>query len=775
MTGNQERFQQAMKQGNSAAWDQSWDRAIIFYRQALEEIPDQPNALSNLGLAYYELQNYKEAMKVYQRAAEVSPQDPVPCEKVAELLEKLGKPDQAAEVFMKAAELYAKLRDTQKAMDTWNRVVRIKPEHLMAHSRLGLVYERVGQKEQAVNEYLAMASILQSRGDPGKAIQAVTHALQVLPKSAKAAQALDLLRLGRQLPRLSRPASASDKLVMEPIRQLGPQKSPGQTKNFQNPIDDARQRALSQLAGLLFDQSEEDSNPAARRGLEAIVQGAVQAVSSGPRQYDRTQIMLHLSQAVDLQSHGEDEQASEELGRAMNAGLSHAAAYYDLGFLYLKSEKYEDGIGLLQRAMGHPDFAVASHLLLGQAYHKLDHLQEAATEFLEALKLADAQMVPADQAEELRQLYDPLIEVQDQQTAEYHRQVCQNISEMLVKPNWQENLLRARQQLPRQPAGSPPVPLAEILTESRGGKVVESITKIHQLARAGYHRAAMEEAFYALQHAPTYLPLHTFIGELLLQQDRVQNAVEKFNVVAQSYSSRGEPRRAIEIYRKIVDLAPMDMQSRESLISQLLAMGQPDAAVLEYMNLADVYYSQADLASARKTYMEAMRMAQQSNVDRAVKVKILHRVADIDMQSLDWRKALRIYEQIRSLQPGDEKSRTSIIELNFRLGQSLPAITELDDYLSFLISSKQKDQAILFLENIAAENPKVPQVHRRLAELYRQVGRVSDAVNELDTVGDQLITAGDKPGAIEAIMAILSLNPPNAAEYQRLLARIKGV
>ena len=83
-------FQQAMNQGHSAAWDQLWDRAAGFYRQALDEFPDNPQALTSLGLALIELQEYDEALRCYQKAAKGLPDDPLPLEKIAQLCERMG-------------------------------------------------------------------------------------------------------------------------------------------------------------------------------------------------------------------------------------------------------------------------------------------------------------------------------------------------------------------------------------------------------------------------------------------------------------------------------------------------------------------------------------------------------------------------------------------------------------------------------------------------------------------------------------------------------------
>jgi tetratricopeptide (TPR) repeat protein len=91
MAGSEENFNKAMNKGHSAAWDQQWDKAAQAYQQALDEFPDHPKALANLGLALFELQRYEESLQVYQRALKISPEDPTPLEKTARLSERLGR------------------------------------------------------------------------------------------------------------------------------------------------------------------------------------------------------------------------------------------------------------------------------------------------------------------------------------------------------------------------------------------------------------------------------------------------------------------------------------------------------------------------------------------------------------------------------------------------------------------------------------------------------------------------------------------------------------
>jgi two-component SAPR family response regulator len=94
------------------------------------------------------------------------------------------------------------------------------------------------------------------------------------------------------------------------------------------------------------------------------------------------------------------------------------------------------------------------------------------------------------------------------------------------------------------------------------------------MARAGKLRSAMDEAFQAITYSPTYLPLHALMGDLLVRENHTEEAIAKFNVVAQAYSVRGEAVQATKILKRVIQLAPMDMNVRKKLIDQLVARGQ---------------------------------------------------------------------------------------------------------------------------------------------------------------------------------------------------------
>jgi tetratricopeptide (TPR) repeat protein len=774
MADRQDAFQQAMNQGHSAAWDQNWDRAAAAYRQALQISPEDPHALTSLGLALIELQDHEEALGCYQKAAKVMPEDPLPLEKIAQLCERMGNLDLAAQASLRAAELYLKNRDVQKAIENWERVTRLNPENAQAHSRLAMVYERLGENSKAVNEYLAAASALQASGNLEKTRQAIEQALKVNPASQEAQNFLSLVKDFKPLPKPARPRGGTAPLRMSQVRQLQAPQSSEQPE--QDPVSQACQKALTILAGMLFEIEEESSEPEAaapsgRKGLQALVT-SVSGVFTRPQ--DRPRMLLHLSQVVDLQTHGEYAQAADELQHALDLGLDHPAVSFDLGYLYAQVGRIESAVRHLQNAVNNADFALGSRILLGDTFRKKGMLREASFEYLQALKLADVQIAPIGKAEELSQLYELLIEShRNQKDRKIQERICENVHEMLARADWREQLRRARQQMPGYGEKGPLIPLAEVLTEARSGQVIESVSVIYNLMKKELYHSAMEEAYHALQQTPTYLPLHSLMGEMLVKSGDIEGAVAKYQVVSRSYGARGEMQQAIQYSRKVVELSPTDLASRNRLIEQLIAFGQVENAIDEFVQLAEVYYSMADLAMARKTFMEAFKAAQQASVDRTTKAKLLHRIADIDVQSLDWRQALRILEQIRTLQPEDQEARLQIIHLSFRLGQEQQALAELDNYMAYLTSSGQTQVLLSFMAGMVDEYPQSIPVRRRLVDAFVNTGQVEEAISQLDEIGEALLQSGDRAGAIQAVETIISLSPPNKQEYVALLGQLR--
>ncbi|HUH97852.1 MAG TPA: tetratricopeptide repeat protein [Anaerolineales bacterium] len=759
-----------MNEGHSAAWDQDWKKAAAAYRRALQEFPDQPKALNSLGLALYQLGELDESLRMYQRVAQLAPADPASFEKAAQISERLGDLNTAVDSFARAAEKFFDHREVDKAIENWARITSLQPDHLGAHSWLAKVHERLGHTPQAVTEYLAIASILQRSGKPEEAQQLVTKSLQLAPQSPEARQAQALLRAGQLLPKPIRPRGGTAPISMAKVKQLETTQPTHHAASGLDPVAEASQKALTKLAEVLFDYSDEAPSAQERRGLSAIMKGTGQL---SLQQAEQTKVVLHLGQAIDAQTKQQDSLAADELDHALEAGFTHPALYFNLGYLRSKSERLESAVRHLTHSVKHHDYALGSRLLLGEILFKKGQVKPAALEYLEALRLADSTTVSAEESDAINQLYEPLVESQQNQNDDtVNRRLCDNVSKMLMRADWRDQIHKTREQMRKTQGGDAPIPLADVVLQAQSSGVIESISRVHQLARMGTLRSAMDEAYDALQHAPTYLPLHSLMGDLLIQDGRLPDAIAKFSVVAHAYSVRGEVAQATKLLRRVIQLAPMDLSARTRLIDQLVARGQVDEAINEYLELAEIYYRLAELDMTRKTYTTALRLVQQANADRKWNVHILQRMADIDMQRLDWKQAVRVFEQIRTLRPDDQGTRKQLVELYMHMGQQSQAMAELESFITYLDSNAKGNEALPFLEDLIKEHEDLPVFRRLLAEQLHRLGRTEEAVAQLDALGESLMMAGKKKEAVEVINQILAMNPPNAEDYRQLLAQI---
>ena len=770
MAGNQQIFQNAMNNGNSAAWDQNWELASRYYITALEEFPNNPTALTNLGLALFERHEYDQALMVYKRAAMVSPEDPAPQDKMAHIYESLGRKNEAVRAAMQAAELFLKARDVEKSIDCWQRITAMHPDSLTAHTRLALIFERLGRKADAVCEYLAAAGLLQRAGDPSKASQVILYALNLAPGSAEATQALRQLKVGQPISVPTRPRTGPLPTASPTKSQL-PDTVPASSGQQLDPIADALQRALVELAGSLFDQPDEDE--LAILETKAPIESLRRGKKKEPEVPSRTNILMHIGQAIELQTHGQEGQAAEELERAQEAGFTSPGLSFTLG--YLQAERNEEkAIQALNAAERSPEYAMAAFLVTGRVHYRLKNYRQAAAACLQALRLADSETVPAAQQTDLRQLYDPLIEGQSRANDDTAlKSLCDKVFSHLIRPDWRELIAKARGQLPASAPGQVPVPLSELLLEVRSVNVIDALVYIRTLSEQGLVRTAHEEAFRAIGMAPTYLPLHVQIGDLLLREGQQSEAIKKYLLVARLYTLRGEAGQAILLLQRILKIAPMDLEIRNQLIELLVSQRRIDEAIQQNLDLAKANYQLADLDGARQIYQSAMRLAPESTRSRQWAFQILNQLADIDMQRLDWRPALHSLEQMRSLQPDDTATRGRIIDLNLRMGRDQAAFAEADQYMTLLETKNQPAAAAGFLIGLAEEHPEKLEFRRRLVDLYRRGHRVSEAIEQLDWLADHFAQNGENSKAAAMVQEIIALEPPNKAGYEKVLATLK--
>ena len=765
MVGKRNVFEEAMKRASSYAWDKQWSKAIVEYKRALTEFPDDLTALVSLGMAHLESRQLEEALSAYQKASQLTPDDPLAWERVADIQERLGRLDEAAETYVAMANIYVERKAMDKAIETWLRATRLASDHLRAHLSLAEAYAKQGKARAAAGEHLTLARILQKRGQAEKAIQQCRLALELDPRSAQAHATLEALRAGERVEKV-KPTPIPTAFEVGETKEI---EEETEEKEEDSPVDTARQKALRELAETLFEEHPVEDAVA---DVTTFVEGH-RAREATPR-LTQGQIDTILGQAIDSQTRGAIDKAIANYSRLVEAGVDQPAMHFSLGLLFQEKMQLDEAIRELSLTTRHPEYGLASHFALGESCRAKGKIEDALEHFIEVLKIIDLQTVQRDQTDDLIQLYDSLAE---SYTAKGDRDKAITFLDSLVDflsgKGWQDKVMEARRRLDSVAEEGVTRSLAEILEVPGSEEVLASMAMAQEYMKRNMLLTAIEEIYRAIEMAPTYLPLHLCLAEVFVRQERLEEAIAKYMAVAEVYHMRDNDRQAIGVYKQVLKMAPMDVNVRAMMIDLLVNRGEIDQALEQYMSLANDYYQLAQIDKALEKYNEALHLPSRASDERTWKVQILHKIGDINMQRVDWRRATAAYEEIKALSPDDEQVRTYLFDLYEKQGQINKALAELKELVRYYEAKEQLQKALSILKDAIQSRPQEMSLRALLARVYTQQGMKREAIAELDALGEMQLEAGLREEAVQTVKQIIALEPANVEAYRRLLDYIR--
>lgn len=753
MAKDQALFNESLNKGHTYLWDQHWTEAIEAFETAVSTTRDEPAPYAGLGDAYMGLNQLNKALENYKLAARYSRGNVIYLRKVAEMQEQLGQDHEAGKTYMALGEMALGRRQLEEAMDNWHRAVRLEPNLLRAHQRLASIYQRQGAVRNAIQEYLAIANILQIQGENDQALETCKLALQLDPRNPDILTAIEMVKQGKRIFKSGEMPLAKQSGVTGMLRQVAiaseddwdPSKQDAETAA---PVQDARRLAMEELAGGLFDDAAEEDTDIGKLQRDHLI-----------------------SQALDYQRRAMVNEAISCYEKAIASGEDSMAAHFNLGLLYQDKLRFEDAIREFEHSVTQREYKLASHFALGECYRGRGRIEKAIDHFINVLKIVDLKTVQHSQADRLIELYENLADSlatqgeHDQATA-----FANALVEFLSHKGWEDKVQQARQRLDSiSDAGM--MILGDVLTAG-SEQVLESLYLSQEYTKRGMYNTAVEEIYRAIQLSYDYLPAHIQLGEVLSRQGRRDVAAQKFITVANTFHIRGDVASALAAYERVVELSPLDLTIRSKLIDLLKRHGQIDRSLEHYMAMGDAYYQLAQVDKARETYQEALKLTSRA-AENGWRPRILRLMADIDMQRLDWKRALSTYKELRQTDPEDERTAITLVDLHYRVGQNLEAIQALDQYLIHLVRSGRGSKVIGILEDMVDQRPTDGNLVDRLSRLYIQQKRIGDAITLLDKLGESYLESGNTQNAVSTIERILKLNPPNADSYQQLLSQLR--
>jgi tetratricopeptide (TPR) repeat protein len=98
------------------------------------------------------------------------------------------------------------------------------------------------------------------------------------------------------------------------------------------------------------------------------------------------------------------------------------------------------------------------------------------------------------------------------------------------------------------------------------------------------------------------------LGDLLVEIGSTQEALDQYHTAANGYLSDGNMDRAIAIYKKIAELQPLELRSRQKLVEIALQTNQPQAMIDAYLGLAECLYRRELKEQAAAVYQKVLEI-----------------------------------------------------------------------------------------------------------------------------------------------------------------------
>ncbi len=577
------------------------------------------NTYSDLADLYTQNGQLEKASACLRPMVEIRPEDPDPRRRVVDVLEQMNRPDLAMEELRELAGLYVKTEMHDEAVQSYRRILEIRPDDTRARLAYISNYRKIGPETDLVDDYARLAQAYARRGSLSEAAEAYGKALSLDPDNAANRESfIDFLLASEQVDRArEESASLSEALLesgqnreavalLQKILQFAPEDSVLRSRLAQAHTRlNARGMALKELRLVAKSCAKQSDSQGLRRTLEQILE-------IDPQNVEARQELIALLEK------------EEETQGAAGQRLELAEVYAARGLLDLARDEYReiarrdpenveawDRLIAARRELGEEQELAADYCGLAATQRKRGALEKALEAYQEAIRLNPRHVhsrrgyietcreagKESDLAEEYLALADLLVERNEvDEAVELYKKVMElDPSNTAARKKLADTQARRAGMVPESGKGkapSTPMPASAAeaalgLDSGAGEEALSGVTSddsgvsspaegagAPELSDLPEEEIGLEQvvANYQdiLQVNPQNANVRLKLADLYDQMDRGQDALKQLLKASEIFFQKSELSMCVSTCERILERDPANAKVRERLSRAIL-------------------------------------------------------------------------------------------------------------------------------------------------------------------------------------------------------------
>jgi tetratricopeptide (TPR) repeat protein len=309
------------------------------------------------------------------------------------------------------------------------------------------------------------------------------------------------------------------------------------------------------------------------------------------------------------------------------------------------------------------------------------------------------------------------------------------------------------------------------------------LQEAEKLAARGKVDAAVKEYRRALEQVPNDTNTLNRLGDLLVRGNRIAEAIDAFQKVAEHFAGDGFFLKAIAIYKRINRLDPQRTETYERLADLYFKQGLAVEGRQNLLTLADWFVRSRNLNDAVRIYRRLADLEPSNFPARAKLIDLLVQAGDVggvtrEIDSLGRTllgrgmldEAIKLYHRALDLHPESTDFLAPCVDSLARSGR-LPQAIELAR--KGLTGKKGGLELRRAAAAVLAESGEVDEARTLLEEILPEIGERTDIIQ---VYGDIIIRSGESEAAKDLLLPaidrlIAARDPQRAAMLLKRLLR----